>query len=296
MHSTIWGWMGWQFMHIISYSFPNNPTNEDKTNYIMFYRSIGEIIPCKVCRQHYLQRIRHANFNTNFISRDVLTKWLVHLHNNVNIGIRKSHFTYKDATTLYYKYLYQLPYYTIFKFIDILTETLPTVKCSPIRMNAYIKFITSLQYIFPTEIVKTQLQNVLKKNPFKTTNISQVYLLNWYNTYKQEWQDEYKYVNLINNIKYVKMNTHTKRADKIIFKHHISNIKKLLNVEYDLIPNSNPSLSNVYIKYEMNDGKIDRMRLIKKNHNIFKITHYKLFNPVDKEIRRRTNLVPPHLR
>lgn len=50
MLTSVWGPSMWHFLHIMSFNYPNNPTNEDKKHYKDFILSLRDILPCKYCR------------------------------------------------------------------------------------------------------------------------------------------------------------------------------------------------------------------------------------------------------
>ena len=50
MLTTVWGPSLWHFLHIMSFNYPNEPTNEQKHYYMDFILSLENILPCKYCR------------------------------------------------------------------------------------------------------------------------------------------------------------------------------------------------------------------------------------------------------
>ena len=87
MFPKIWGPSMWTVLHLISFSYPKNPSTIDKINYKKFYDSIGHILPCNYCRDSYNKFILEGNTKLDdnvFESRDKLTKWLYYVHEAVN--------------------------------------------------------------------------------------------------------------------------------------------------------------------------------------------------------------------
>lgn len=103
MHPTIWGPHLWFIMHIISFEYPDNPTEYDKRIYHDFYTSLKDVIPCKDCRKHYRDFITKYPLTPHLDTRDTLIKWVIQVHNFVNISIGKPTFTVPQVMELYSK-------------------------------------------------------------------------------------------------------------------------------------------------------------------------------------------------
>jgi len=82
MSPQVWGACAWKFCHAATLAYEIDPTPEQKQHATMFFRSLGHILPCKICRRHYMQHIR-AN-PPRVESRESLSKWFVEVHNSVN--------------------------------------------------------------------------------------------------------------------------------------------------------------------------------------------------------------------
>ena len=53
MNVNKWGPGGWDFLHSITFNYPLNPTDSDKKYYSDFFKSIGNMLPCKYCRMNF---------------------------------------------------------------------------------------------------------------------------------------------------------------------------------------------------------------------------------------------------
>ena len=83
--TVIWGPAVWHFLHTMSFNFPVNPTEEDKTAYMNFMTSLGHVLPCRVCRDHYRENLRAAEFSREcFKHRHRFSQFVYKLHNIVN--------------------------------------------------------------------------------------------------------------------------------------------------------------------------------------------------------------------
>lgn len=102
MDSKKWGPHLWFYMHTISFNYPDNPSFNDKTNYLNFYNSLKTTIPCEKCKNHYsAYLLQHP---PRLETRDSLVKWTIDLHNQVNETLGKRKWGYEEALNLYKRY------------------------------------------------------------------------------------------------------------------------------------------------------------------------------------------------
>ena len=99
MNKNIWGPSGWLFMHSISFQYPENPTEEDKNNYKVFFESLKNTIPCPKCREHYSENLKQKPIQLN--SRDELIQWVIDIHNEVNKKNSKKIYSRQEVEKLY---------------------------------------------------------------------------------------------------------------------------------------------------------------------------------------------------
>ena len=101
--TSVWGPALWHSLHIMSFNYPVNPSQEDKEHYRDFVLSLEHVLPCKYCRQ---------NLKTNFKSmpltmdkmkdRDSFSRYIYELHELVNRMLKKkSNLTYCDVRERY---------------------------------------------------------------------------------------------------------------------------------------------------------------------------------------------------
>jgi hypothetical protein len=78
--TSIWGCPLWFVLHMISFNYPVHPTTEDRKHYAGFFRYLGYVLPCGLCRANY-QRIRMQR--KHFRSRHTLSRFIYHIHNTI---------------------------------------------------------------------------------------------------------------------------------------------------------------------------------------------------------------------
>jgi hypothetical protein len=87
MMTKVWGPAGWFFLHSVTFGFPHEITEENKTrrrDYINFFNSLGNVLPCKYCRESWNNFMKDLPIEEHVESRETITKWLYDMHNKVN--------------------------------------------------------------------------------------------------------------------------------------------------------------------------------------------------------------------
>jgi hypothetical protein len=97
--SAEWGPAAWKFLHSVTFAFPENPTLQDQQDAESLFLSLRSMLPCQACREHYESEIALHPPDTR--SRQILSRWLVDLHNRVNSRLGKSIVSYSNAESLY---------------------------------------------------------------------------------------------------------------------------------------------------------------------------------------------------
>ena len=102
----LWGPAGWKFLHFITFAYPTRPSRQHRRDYSTFLSSVGNVLPCRSCRQHYQRRIRLAKKDAlghfEFLSsRVAFSTWMVDLHNAVNASKGKGSVDYDSIRTQY---------------------------------------------------------------------------------------------------------------------------------------------------------------------------------------------------
>ena len=74
----------WRFLHASSFAFPEDPDATRQKQMFEFLISVGRVLPCKTCRDHYNDYIRENLTDRVVMSKGTLIEWIVELHNSVN--------------------------------------------------------------------------------------------------------------------------------------------------------------------------------------------------------------------
>lgn len=103
MSTLIWGPIQWNFLHIMSFNYPTNPSEKDKDNYHNYLMSLKFILPCKSCRDNYVKNLKMAKYGRNKLkNRDTFSRFMYDLHNIINKMLGKSNYmTYEYVRDRY---------------------------------------------------------------------------------------------------------------------------------------------------------------------------------------------------
>ncbi len=96
LRPATWGPFFWMTIHIIALSYPTDPSYAEKKAAKDFFESLGHLLPCPTCREHYKQHITTLPITPHLDSRTDLFKWTVTLHNTVNKSLNKPTWTEQE--------------------------------------------------------------------------------------------------------------------------------------------------------------------------------------------------------
>jgi hypothetical protein len=106
MDPKIWGKHTWIFLHSITLNYPDNPTDEEIKNHYDFFINLSNILPCYKCREHYELNLQKFKLTKNILkSKELFIKWLIDIHNSVNLSNNKKIESY-GTIMKYYDELY----------------------------------------------------------------------------------------------------------------------------------------------------------------------------------------------
>lgn len=99
-----WGGAAWTFIHYVALGYPRHPSLRDIDEYTRFFASLQYILPCRACREHLHEHVRHTPPDEALASgRDAVFAWTVKLHNAVNESLGRPEMSVKDALRWYCK-------------------------------------------------------------------------------------------------------------------------------------------------------------------------------------------------
>lgn len=99
--TSVWGPHFWYVIHITAFNYPKQPNDYHKMSYRNFYESIGNVLPCLKCQQHYRTYLSKYPIAPFLDNRDMLVKWAIDLHNIVNKSLGKPIYSYQQVYNIY---------------------------------------------------------------------------------------------------------------------------------------------------------------------------------------------------
>lgn len=99
-----WGPSAWTFMHVVSFTYPTEPSDDDRSRAFEFMHAFAEMLPCARCREEwtlYLKENLPVRETHHLQSRSAFTRFLVTGHNHVNERLGKQKISYAKAVELY---------------------------------------------------------------------------------------------------------------------------------------------------------------------------------------------------
>jgi len=103
MLTSAWGPAIWHYLHMMSFNYPVNPTNEDKKHYKDFIISLQYVLPCKYCRMNLTNNFKKKPIQMcHMTNRESFSRYVYDLHETVNKMLhKKSNLTYCDVRERY---------------------------------------------------------------------------------------------------------------------------------------------------------------------------------------------------
>jgi len=98
MRPDVWGPPAWIFLHSITLEYPDNPTKKDKQDMRNFFDSLGKVLPCHKCRNNFQMHFTKKPLTDGILCcKKNLVKWLIDIHNSVDMMNNKKAMTYEEA-------------------------------------------------------------------------------------------------------------------------------------------------------------------------------------------------------
>ena len=139
-----WGPHIWKALHYVSIGYPENPTEEHKQKYKTFYLLLKDVLPCQLCRDHYLENLKRVPLTDAILSdREKLIKWVIDIHNVVNEMNDKDIMRYQEARELVdtYKCVHLEPFKSVTKEIKPIIKNTKSVNKKQVKFQNVEHFV-----------------------------------------------------------------------------------------------------------------------------------------------------------
>ena len=250
--TKIWGPYAWYFLHILSFTYPRNwdILKNISNYYVYFFESLKYLLPCAVCRHHYLLLITKYPFINNSNTRGKAITWILRMHNDVNNKLGYKLYTKNEIIGLYFTKMGQLKldHNKLFKFIHFITISCNT----PIQIQQYKIFIKTIFHLFPCQHCRNNLK-LLLNDDFISKIQTLDDLTKEYNIFFPKWiKNHPNYLYQTSSSKLIMTQMFINLKNKYKFTVSKSKSKSLLKKDNMEI------LRNIYIRPDMNYSlKID---------------------------------------
>ena len=101
MSTSIWGPKLWYVLHLMTFNYPEIPNEYDKRHFHDFFVNLQYVLPCMKCRYHYRQTLEKYPISPHLDNKNSLVKWLIDIHNEVNISTGKPIKSYNEVLLEY---------------------------------------------------------------------------------------------------------------------------------------------------------------------------------------------------
>lgn len=101
MQTDKWGPHAWNYLHTVTFAYPENPSPSDKQDYYDLFKNLKYTLPCKFCRESYSIFFKHLKIDSYLDSRYGVVFWLYVVHNLVNLKLGKETASFKEVVQKY---------------------------------------------------------------------------------------------------------------------------------------------------------------------------------------------------
>ena len=123
MNPKLWGPHLWYILHLFSFTYPDDPSYADKRAYHDFFTNLRYLLPCSFCRKHFSRYLAEYPITPHLDRRVDLIKWVIQIHNFVNLSIGKPEIPANSIIQYYQANGYRFPGEVPKEFLPITTLT-----------------------------------------------------------------------------------------------------------------------------------------------------------------------------
>ena len=103
MSISVWGPLGWDWLHNLAICYPHQPTDNDQHFYYLKIKNFIETLPCIKCINHAINYIN--SYPIDLSNNKRFQYWVFYFHNYVNSLKGKKIFSIRDYNIKYRMHL-----------------------------------------------------------------------------------------------------------------------------------------------------------------------------------------------
>jgi hypothetical protein len=160
---TSWQGLTWFMFHTMTLNY--NPEYRDE--YITFFDTLRTIIPCRMCRDNYKNKLDNPLLSIDAnLNPERIFNWTVDLHNNVNKSTGKRLWSYDEARNYYNTNNFNNKMVKFFLYEYIKTN----YKKTPEKTGQLLRMMKTLPYFNPNREKRQKL--IEFKEKFELTRVT----------------------------------------------------------------------------------------------------------------------------
>ncbi len=173
---TVWGPKAWHMLHSFSIGMNKSIKDSERKCYYLFYKTFAELIPCTVCKSHYIDYFYKIYIiEEKEINRESLKKYIYELHNIINEDLNKPIISYKKAIELHKKTRHS----DIFFFMNHAISQYLKLDLSLEQYDRFYTFFVCFCKLYPDKFLRNSLVKLINSVNFKSLKTPEQFL-NYY--------------------------------------------------------------------------------------------------------------------
>jgi hypothetical protein len=161
---SIWGPKAWHLLHAFSIGMNKPIKKEEQKCYFLFYKTFAELIPCAVCKIHYIDYFYHIyTIEEKEINRESIKRYVYELHNIVNEELGKETVSFQKAMALHKKTIHT----DIFFFMNHAILQYLKLDLSLEQYDRFYTFFICFCKLYPDRFWRSALQKVIECPEFQ---------------------------------------------------------------------------------------------------------------------------------
>jgi hypothetical protein len=100
-HPNEWGRHAWTWLHYASFGLPETPTPAEQAAALAQLHALSSLLPCSACRDHYRAMLAASPPEPHVGSGEAFARYIVDLHNRVNVRLGKPEVDFEAARAMY---------------------------------------------------------------------------------------------------------------------------------------------------------------------------------------------------